>query len=308
MMLEKDFWISMPDEVNVYVKKWYQADQQPKAIVQLSHGMVEHIQRYDDFAQFLVTNNIFVYGNDHRGHGKTGERQGQLGYFSDHDGFKKVAEDLHEITQIIKEKYPTVPLFLFGHSMGSFLARKYIQSYSHEIDGVILSGTGFFPSFTTKLGKSLARLLPAEKESHVMNHIAFGSYQTKIKNVQTDFDWLTRDRQAVQTYLDDPSTGYVPTARFFYDLMDGLGTIHRKKANETIRKDLPILFMSGEADPVGDYSKGIWKVANLYHQMGIKHIKVMLYIEGRHELLNELNKTEVYEQTFEWMNALLQNN
>lgn len=300
-------WLLMPDHVNVYVKKWSQKDRHPKAIVQLSHGMVEHIGRYDDFARFLVNNGIFVYGNDHRGHGRTGERQGQLGYFSDHDGFKKVAEDLHEVTRVIKEEHPNVPLFLLGHSMGSFLARKYIQDYSHDINGVILSGTGFFSSLTTKAGKTLASLLPAKEESHVMNHIAFGSYQKKLKDIQTDFDWLTRDRDAVQTYLDDPYTGFVPTSRFFHDLMEGLRDIHRKKANQTIRKDLPILLMSGDADPVGNYSKGIWKVAHHYHQMGIKHIKVMLYVEGRHELLNETNKEEVYEQTLSWINAFLKN-
>lgn len=300
--MEKEFWLTTTDQTRFFVKKWYKSNHKPKAIVQLSHGMVEHIQRYDDFARFLVDNDIFVYGNDHRGHGETGINQGKLGYFSDQNGFEKVTNDLYEVTKIIKKEYPSVPLFLFGHSMGSFIVRKYIQSYSHHIDGIILSGTGFFPKLTTTTGQFLASLLPANEQSHIMNYLAFGSYQKNIKNAQTKFDWLTRDKLAVQAYLDDPLTGYVPTARFFYDLMDGLRDIHLKKLNQTIRKDLPILFLSGDADPVGNYSRGAWKVAKHYQKLGIEDIQMMIFDDGRHELLHELNKMDVYEQTLKWLN------
>lgn len=299
--MENEFWLSMPDHTDVYVKKWYDTNVKPRAIIQLSHGMVEHIQRYNEFANFLVKNKIFVYGNDHRGHGKTGEVQGQLGYLSDQGGFTRVMEDLYEITKVIKTEHPETPLFLFGHSMGSFLARYYIQKHSEKIDGLILSGTGFFPTITSLSGKALASVLPAKKQSNLMNTLAFGTYNKKIKNKQTSFDWLTRDQKAVTKYIDDPQTGYVPTARFFYDLMDGLGQIHQQTFNKQIRKELPILFISGDADPVGNYSKGIWKIAKNYNEIGLNDIKVFLFENGRHELLHELNKDEVYSTILEWL-------
>lgn len=299
--MEKEFWLSMSDHTDIYVKKWYDTNIKPRAIIQLSHGMVEHINRYNDFATFLLKNNIFVYGNDHRGHGKTGEKQGQLGYLSDQNGFSKVTCDLYEITKLITKEYPNTPLFLFGHSMGSFLGRNYIQNHSESIDGIILSGTGFYPTFTSSSGKALASMLPAKKESNIMNTIAFGTYNRKIKNKKTSFDWLSRDQDAVMQYIDDPQVGYVPTARFFYDLMKGLGQIHLQKFNQQIRKDLPILLISGDADPVGNYSKGIWKVARDYEQIGISDILVHLFEDGRHELLHELNKDEVYLTIYDWI-------
>lgn len=290
----------MSDGTDIYVKKWYKEGFVPKAIVQLSHGMVEHIERYHDFATFLVNNNIYVYGNDHRGHGKTGDKQGQLGYLSDQNGFSKITEDLYEITQIIKAEYPQTPIFLFGHSMGSFSARIYAQKYSKEIDGLILSGTGFFPTITSLSGKTLASILPPRKESNIMNTLAFGTYNRKIVNKKTSFDWLSRDQAAVMKYIDDPQTGYVPTSRFFYDLMNGFTQLLHKKYNENIRKDLPILFISGNADPVGNYSKGVWKAAKYYHQIGLNDIKIQLFEDARHELLHELNKDEVYWVIYEW--------
>lgn len=299
--MEKGVWVSMSDHTEIYVKKWINPEIKPKAIVQLSHGMVEHIQRYHDFAMFLLDNHIFVYGNDHRGHGKTGDKQGQLGYFASQNGFTKTANDLHEITKIIKSEYPETPLFLFGHSMGSFLARHYIQNHSTDIDGLILSGTGFFPKVTYLSAKTLASILPAQKESKLMNTLAFGTYNRKIANRKTDFDWLTRDDNAVVKYIEDPHAGYTPTSRFFYDLMDGLGQIHHKKLNENIRKDLPIFFISGDADPVGNYAKGVWRVAESYEQLGLHDIKIYLFDGARHEVLHEINKQEVYTTIYNWL-------
>ena len=299
--MEKEYWVSMSDHTEIFLKKWFNPDIKPKAIVQLSHGMVEHIQRYQDFAMFLRENNIFVYGNDHRGHGKTGDKQGQLGYFANENGFTKTANDLHEITKIIKSEYPETPLFLFGHSMGSFLARHYIQNHSTEIDGLILSGTGFFPTMTHLSGKALASMLPAQRESKLMNTLAFGTYNRKISDKKTSFDWLTRDHDAVAKYIEDPHAGYTPTSRFFYDLMDGLGQIHQKSLNENIRKDLSILLISGDADPVGQYAKGVWKVAKSYEQLGLHDITVQFFDDARHELLHEINKQEVYTTIYHWL-------
>lgn len=303
--MEKTCWITMEDKVEVYLKKWYSTEQ-PKAIVQLAHGMVEHINRYHHFAQFLVNQGIFVYGNDHRGHGHTGEKQGLLGYFAEEDGFGKTVTDLHVITKKIKQDHPDTPLFLFGHSMGSFIARNYLQKYSGEIDGVILSGTGYFPPVKSMVGKRIAAILPPRKESKLMNSLSFGNYNRKIKNKTTSFDWLTGDDSAVQDYIADGHSGYIPTARFFYDLMTGLITMNDQTLNQTIRKNLPMLIISGDADPVGDYAKGIWKTAHQYERTGMENITTMLFTDGRHELLNEVNKEEVFASIYHWLKGEIQ--
>ncbi|PAV28618.1 lysophospholipase [Virgibacillus profundi] len=299
--MEKTFWMKMDDDVEIYVKKWFTSVEKPKAIVQLSHGMVEHINRYKEFAEHLLEKDIFVYGNDHRGHGNTGEKQGLLGYFAAEDGFTKTTEDLYAITKQIKLDHPHTPIFLMGHSMGSFMVRNYLQEYSGAIDGAILSGTGYFPKLKSLAGKKLAEILPPRKESKLMNSLAFGTYNKKIKQKNTGFDWLSGDEKAVQIYIDDPHTGFIPTSRFFYDLMSGLITMNNQKLNHSIRNDLPLLIISGDADPVGNYSKGIWKTANLYEKIGLENITTMLFTDGRHELLNELNKDEVYTAIYRWM-------
>ncbi|WP_164668162.1 alpha/beta hydrolase [Virgibacillus doumboii] len=299
--MEKTFWLQMADDTEVFVKKWYNPSKQPKAIVQLAHGMVEHIERYKDFAEFLVENDFVVYGNDHRGHGKTGEQQGLMGYLSDKDGFQKTTDDLVKITEQIKQDYRNTPIFLLGHSMGSFLARDYIREYSSTIDGVILSGTGFYPRPVTILAKRIASGLPPKKESNLMNSLVFHSNNKRLKNKQTDFDWLSSDSKIVQGYMDDPLCGRIPTARFFYDLMDGLTTIHNKNLNKTIRSDLPMMLISGTDDPIGDYGKGVWKTASLYHEAGLENVVTMLFEQGRHELLNEKNRDEVYQAILDWI-------
>lgn len=301
----KEEWLQLPDKTEIYLKKWYDPNQEPKAIIQLAHGMVEHINRYHDFAEQLVERGFYVYGNDHRGHGKTGERQGFLGYFADENGFFKVADDLAEITRTIQATYPSVPIILFGHSMGSFLVRSYIQQHSHAIHGAILSGTGYFPSIQSYAGKLLAKLQPAKEPSKVMYKLTFGRYNKRISDRQTEMDWLTRNETAIQDYERDPFTGFTPTARFFYDLLSGLLAIQRHDWNMSIRKDLPLLLVSGDQDPVGHYGSGVWKTAHLYDKAGLENVLTMLFEDGRHELLFELNKEEVYDAIEKWIHDTL---
>ncbi|SHF85926.1 alpha/beta hydrolase [Ornithinibacillus halophilus] len=299
--MQDHFWLKAKDGVEIYVHKWYEPKVKPHAIVQISHGMVEHIKRYDDFSNHLLNKGIFVYGNDHRGHGETGERQGLFGFLADEDGFDKTAEDMYQLTLHIKKEYPGVPVILLGHSMGSFLARRYIQYHSHEIDALILSGTGFYPKLTTLFGKKLADTLQPKIESKVMNSIVFGNFNKRIPNKKTKFDWLSRDESVVQAYVHDPYAGYIPTGKFFVDLMTGLMLIHDQRQNKNIRNDLPTLIISGDEDPVGNYGKGIWKTANLLTNAGLTNITTSLFNEARHETLNEINKHEVYHFIYEWI-------
>ncbi|MUV39126.1 Acylglycerol lipase [Lentibacillus sp. JNUCC-1] len=304
--MEQTFWLTMEDETDIFIRKWAPDHSEiPRAIVQLSHGMVEHIGRYDAFARFLTSNGFIVYGNDHRGHGLTGEKQGLLGHFADEDGFVKTSDDLSVITEYIQEEHPNVPIFLFGHSMGSFLARHLIQTNSDAYKGVVLSGTGFHTETAARFAKNLAEVLPAKNESKLLNKLVFGSYNRKIPGNKTTFDWLSRDKTAVQAFIDDPLTGAIPTAKFFHDLMTGLEMIHNRSRNQMIRKDLPMLIVSGDADPVGHYETGVWKTAELYTEAGLNDVMTMLFEDARHELLQETNHQDVYEAMLRWFNLVL---
>lgn len=299
--MEKEYWLKMNDETPVYVKRWTDPNRESKAIIQLSHGMAEHINRYNDFANVLVENGFDVYGNDHRGHGKTGEKQGLMGFLAEQDGFSKTATDLHTITTHIKQTQPHKPVFLFGHSMGSFLARHYIQIYSYDIDGVILTGTGYTKKPLITLAKSIAAILPKKEASPFMNKLVFENFNKHIQHPKTSFDWLSRDQKEVETYINDSYCGFIPTGRFFYDLMTGLEYIQSDKQNKMIRHDLPVLIMSGDADPVGSYEQGVWKTVQLYEKAGLQSVQVSLYNDARHELLHEINKEEVYQTTLQWL-------
>lgn len=300
--MKQSFWLKTEDYTDLYIKRWETEKDKPRAIIQISHGMAEHIERYEPFATFLVDKGFTVYGHDHRGHGQTGLKQGLLGYFDKHNGFLKVVDDLNQINVHIKEEHPNVPIFLFGHSMGSFIVRNYIQNYSNSINGVILSGTGYYPNIVTIPGKFLSKLLPSRKPSKMMNHLAFGSYNKKIKGHKTAYDWISSDEVEVDKYINDPLSGFIPTARFFHDLMSGLRQM--QKQNNSIRKDLPMLFISGSDDPVGNYEKGVWKSVQLYKNVGIKSIDTHVFKNSRHEILNDLVKDEVHSVIYNWINLI----
>ena len=299
--MESSFWLTMEDGTELYCKKWFMNGNKPKAIIQLAHGMAEHINRYDEFANYLLEKNFFVIGNDHRGHGKTAEKSGMQGFFAGKDGFSKTTNDLYEMTRSLKETYPDTPIFMLGHSMGSFLVRNYIQLHSDQIHGVILSGTGYYPKSLSIFGKSLASILPPTKESNLMNQLAFNNNNKKISGNKNGYEWLTRDETIVRKYMDDPFCGFVPTGSFFFDLLSGILFMQNKKNNKTVRKDLPLLIVSGDADPIGNNGKGIWKIADSYQKSGLQHVSIMLFSDGRHELLNEINREEVFDALCKWI-------
>ncbi len=298
-------WLTMHDQVEIYVKKWVLKNVHPKAILQLSHGMAEHIERYNEFAQYLVHKGVFVYGNDHRGHGKTGEKSGLYGFFAKEDGFEYVVDDLYSVNQWIQKEYPDVPIYLMGHSMGSFLARRYIQKYSHSIKGVIISGTAGSPGIAGEIGKQIAkweiRIKGAKTPSPLLDRLSFGSFNKGIVNSKTKFDWLTRDQEQVAKYMNDPFCGFLSSAGYFYDLFTGLEKIHHNELIQYIPKQLPMFIFSGDKDPVGRMGKGVQKVIQQYEQNGLGNIEYKFFQNGRHEMLNETNKNEVYHVIYRWL-------
>ncbi len=277
----------------------------PIGHIHLLHGMAEHIGRYEFAINFFCDQGFVVSGHDHRGHGQTAILNGMKGYFADKDGFNRVVQDAHEVISEVKTVHSNLKFILLGHSMGSFIARRYIQLHGNEVDLAILSGTGDDSGIARYGGLALAHLAGKRKgyteRNHLLDSLVFGAFNKKIDNPQTKFDWLSKNEQHVSDYMLDEKCGFIPTTQFFIDLFNGLGLIHKTQEIEKIPKNLPILLFSGVDDPVGEYGKAVWKVARQYHDANIKEVTVLIIEEGRHELLNDPAQVHVLEAVLEWM-------
>ena len=296
------------ENVKIHYYKWSPENiENFKAIIQISHGMAEVSERYDRFAQALTSEGYIVYANDHRGHGKTAGKIENVGYLGDHDGFLWMVKDMQELSTIAKNENIGLPLFLFGHSMGSFLCQRYIQLYGKEIDGVILSGTNGKQGLKLYLGLLIAKFEICKNgrkvKSETLNRMSFGSYNKSFKPFRTEFDWLSRDTSEVDKYIKNDFCGGIFTAGFFQDFFIGLKEIEKLSNMSKVPKNLPIYIFSGSKDPVGSDTKGVMKLVNAYKNLGIKDIKYKFYKEGRHEMLNEINRDEVTGDIINWLNS-----
>ncbi|MGI2327154.1 lysophospholipase [Planococcus sp. YIM B11945] len=303
MKVTKNF-IEASDGHEIYCEVY--EPEQPKAHVHMLHGMAEHIARYEEFAHFLAANGYAVSGHDHRGHGRTAERNNvTLGYFGEEKGFDRVVKDVNEVIRAVQHQIGELPVIVFGHSMGSFVARRYVQLYSGSISRAIFSGTGGDPGAAGKAGllfaQRLAKTKGKEETSPLLAKMTFGSFTKPFKEESSLFAWLSSDTAEVAKYESDPLCGFKSTNQFYVDLFTGLVLIHKQAEVDKIRKDLPVLFISGAKDPVGDNGQGVFRSAEQYVKAGIKDVTVFLAEEGRHELLNEHNKHLHYQTILEWM-------
>ena len=275
----------------------------PKAVVQLSHGMCEYIGRYDDFAAYLCGLGFAVCGNDHLGHGDSA-KNGTLGYFADRGGAEMVLEDLHSMNSIAHEQFPQLPVILFGHSMGSFFARWYAMRWPDTISGRVICGTGG-PNPLGGVGLALTSLLTrlkgAKYRSQMINNMAFGAYLKQIENPKTPYDWITRDEEIVRSYAADPRCTFIFTVSAFHDLMTALKNVSSPKWAASLPKDLPILVISGDMDPVGGYGKGVQKVHHWLKDAGIRDLQMILYPGARHEVVNETCREQAYDDIGRWL-------
>lgn len=293
--------MSMSDGHKVFLRL-YKPIQPAIGNIHILHGMAEHSGRYDEFASLLCKKGYFVTVHDHRGHGKTAELQGELGHIANENGFNLIVQDSFELIDYFRD--PSRPTILFGHSMGSFIARRLIQRQSEVIDGCILCGTSnttFRHTIGNRLANMFARLQGKNIKSKQMNRLFFGTFNSRIENPKTPFDWLTSNTEEIEKYMTDPYCGFIPSYQFFVDLTDGLLSIDSKKQNNQIRKDLPIFLISGTEDPVGSYGKGVFDVAKGFETVKIKDVTVHLFEQMRHELLNERNKELVYNVILRWL-------
>lgn len=304
-MIERNFSFKDGEDVEIFVYKWEpDGELIPKGVVQISHGMAEHAARYARFADRLTAAGYIVYANDHRGHGKTAGKIENVGYCGE-DGFNWMVKDMKELTSIIKKENPGLPVFLFGHSMGSMLSQMYIGLYGSELNGAILSGTSGKQGFILSLGIFMAKRqivkIGVKTPSETMNKMTFASYNKEFMPARTPFDWLSRDEKEVDKYINDQLCGGVFSAGFFYDFLRGLKEMHRVEIMEKIPKSLPIYFISGEKDPVGKNCKTIAGLIEEYKKLGIKDVSYKFYKDGRHEMLNEINRDEVMEDVTNWI-------
>lgn len=290
------------DQLQVYI--WEPSDK-PKAVVQLSHGMVEHLSRYDEFASYLSDRGYLVIGNDHLGHGLTAREEEDLGYFGEGKS-KLVVDDLYSVTLFAKKTYgDNIPYFLLGHSMGSFMARRYIMTYGDNLSGAIISGTGSQPGIILGAGKLLANLIGLVKgeryKSDLLSSIAFGSYNKRIDNPSSKNSWLTKDDAIVREYDNDKFCTFKFTVNGYKTLFDAIGFIQSKKNIANIPKELPLFFIAGAEDPVGNYGVGVRAVFDCYKKALIKDVEIKLYEGDRHEVLNELDKEIAYKDIYLWL-------
>ena len=277
-----------------------------RGIVQLSHGMCEYFSRYTAFAKYLCGLGFIACGNDHIGHGASVSRTADLGFFAARDGWKYLVEDVKHLTDLMQRRYPDLPYFLLGHSMGSLIARLYLLDYGEKLSGCILIGTVgpiAASGSIVHLADSVARSRGITYRSGLLSNLVFKGFNRKIKQPKTVFDWLSRDEAAVDLYNEDPLCGFVPTAGLLHDMMNGIAFVTQPKNIARMKKDLPILFVSGDCDPVGEQGRGVIRAYKCFLKAGMKDVTMKLYHGGRHEMLNETNRAEVYEDVLSWLNS-----
>ncbi len=289
---------------DVFVRCWAPSDTDPKAIFQIAHGMAEHGERYADFAAYLCSKGFAVFADDHIGHGKSVKNDDDLGYFGESGGWDAFVEDERAVTELAKKEYPETPVIFFGHSMGSFIAREYLRRYGDDeaIKGGIICGTsGKNPAsaIAIKLAGTIASTKGSRHRSEFINKMAFGAYNKKFEGA-TAFDWLTSDKEQVKKYIDDKYCGYLFTAAGYKDLFTILTLVSGKDWFKNMPKALPLLVISGEDDPVGNYGNGIKQVYNDLKLAGVKDVVLKLYPGMRHEILNERKNKPVYEDVAAW--------
>ncbi len=287
----------------LHVVVW-QPNGEPKAVLQLSHGMIEFIERYEGLAQYLNEQDILVIGNDHLGHGHTAGRDEDLGYFCPEHMSETVVKDLHTVTEYAKKEYPGIPYFLLGHSMGSFMARRYLMTYGDELTGAILCGTGEQTSATLFAGKTVAGILGAFKgqryRSEFIRKTSFKGYNDRFEK-RTENDWLTKDQSIVDWYNGHKFCTFGFTINGYKTLFEVLTYIQKQENYNKIPKNLPVYMIAGEDDPVGNYGEGVKHIYQQYKDSGIKDISIKLYPNDRHEILNELDKETVYADVADWI-------
>ena len=303
-MKNEFYYLSKDEKTKIHAIEWI-PETKVKAVLQLCHGMVEYIDRYHDFAEYLSQNGYYVVGHDHLGHGKSIYSSERLGFFNEENGNDCVIGDIHQLRIRTEEKYPNVPYFMLGHSMGSFLVRQYMGFYGVGLAGVIIMGTGDQPNGILQMGKAVCKMTAAFKGWHcrsgMVDGMAAGGYNKRFEKETDGSNWLSRNPENVRNYRNDLLCGYMFTVNAYYHMFDGMVKMNRQEKAGRIPKGLSVAFVSGKEDPVGNFGKAVRAVYKRYKSYGIQDVKIRLYEEDRHEILNELDREQVYQDLLMWL-------
>ncbi|HDR4872512.1 MULTISPECIES: alpha/beta hydrolase [Bacillus cereus group] len=299
----QESFVTALDGSEIYLRKWL-PERDPRGIIQIAHGMTEHAGVYTDFIAALLKAGYGVYAHDHKGHGKTVKREEDYGHFKPNVGWNEAVSDVIFVSETIR-KEQTCPLFLLGHSMGSFLSRRAVQLKGELYDGFLISGTGGNPGILGSIGHKVATIemkLRGEKtKSPMLNFLSFGNFNSHFKPNRTKFDWLSSDNSQVDKYIADPLCGFICTTSFYRELFSGVLEVNKLEEFKKTPKNLPIHIFSGDRDPVGDMGKGVKEVYENYKKCGVKDVTLRLYENGRHEMFHEVNKDEVFQDLISWL-------
>lgn len=307
-MIREDFhFLSKDTKTKIHAVRWLPDDGAIRGIVQLVHGMQEYIGRYEEFAGFLTGHGFLVVGHDHLGHGQSVRGKRHYGYFCKPKPSDVLVEDIRQVTAITKSGYPDLPCFIFGHSMGSYLVRKYLTLYSEEVDGAILCGTGRVSSAACRLGMAVCGLLALFRGWHFRSGFvkksAFGGAYARfcMDGSDPENSWLSTNVESVKKFYADPLCGFDFTLNGYYGLMSTVLYDNQEKYIRNIRRELPIFLISGSEDPVGAAGVGVKRVYQQYIRAGLKNVTMKLYKGDRHELINETDRADVYADVWEWI-------
>ncbi len=310
MSVNQEFRFPSADgSVTLYGRTWSPEDGQPKAVLQLVHGISEHIGRYDHYASFMADAGFLVAAEDHLGHGHTPEDPADLGYTADEDGWVKMTDNVHALREKMGAEHPDLPYVLLGHSMGSFLARSYLIRYPGTVDACALLGTGQQSGAVLTAGLAACAVekkrLGGHGRSQVLQQLCFGAYNKRFAPNRTPSDWVCSDEAVVDAYMADPFCQVVPTVTLMQDMLTGIRFNLRKDNLAKMDKATPVFFLSGGKDPVGNEGKGVRAAYQSFLDAGCTDVRMKLYPEGRHEMLNEVNKEAVYQALLDWMRRAL---
>lgn len=300
--MKKEFKFPATNKINL-IGSIYEPLTSPKGIILICHGMAEHISRYNEFMEFLSNNGYIAVGYDQRGHGETAGSPDKCGYWDKNDNLEVLINDLHKVVIHLKKAFENLPIFLIGHSMGSFVSQRYIELFNDGLTGVILSGSSYNKKAFIFVGNKVASIITKIKgrdyKSKLLDNLAFGSYNKAFDNTKTNVDWLSRSEENNINYSNDEYCGMIFSASYFKDFSNTLRLI--TKNLELIDNNLPIYITSGDKDPVGNFGKGTTLLFNKLKQKGIKDLTLKLYKDARHEILQEINKEEVMKDMLSWI-------
>jgi alpha-beta hydrolase superfamily lysophospholipase len=306
-MQASTFKLNARDGVALFIYRWL-PEQAPKAIVQIAHGWAEHAARYARVAEALCREGYAVYADDHRGHGRTAIMPADLGFFAESDGWNKCVDDLWQLSQRIRADHPQTPVVIFGHSLGSFMVQQFICDHGDAVVAAVLSGSNGKPPATAPLGLLVARLerlrVGAHGKSPPLQRLFFGAFNKPFSPARTSFDWLSRDPAEVDKYIADPLCGFDSHVQLFIDILRALPALSRSSRQACIPKSLPIYIFRGSADPVG---ANIDQLLAAYRAAGLRNVTYRLYPDGRHEMLNEVNRDEVTRDLIVWLDGVIAN-